>query len=38
MQEHSSMIVFCAENGERDDCQIQGSTLDEVFQGLGNFE
>jgi hypothetical protein len=29
---------FAQRNGERGDYQNQGSTLDEVFQGLGNFQ
>jgi hypothetical protein len=34
------IIIFRAEIrlGERSDCQNQGGTAGEVFQGLGNFE
>jgi hypothetical protein len=29
---------FAQRSGERRECQNQGGTTDEVFQGLGNFE
>jgi hypothetical protein len=29
---------FAQKSGERSDCQNQGSTADEVFQGLDNFD
>jgi hypothetical protein len=34
----SSSSYFAQRSGERSDCQNQGGTAGEVFQGLGNFE
>jgi hypothetical protein len=31
-------LCFAQRSGERSECQNQGGAVDEVFQGLGNFE
>ena len=37
-QDTALCSYFARRSGERSDCQILGSTADEVFQGLDNFE